>query len=468
MSTPIVALVGRPNVGKSTLFNRIVGQRIAVVHERPGTTRDRLHAQAEWNGVTFTVVDTGGIEVLPETVSAGKRPGPERVLSQDSAPYIPLIRIQAEQAITEADAVVFLTDAAGGLTAADEEVADILRRARCPVFLAANKADNERLRQDALEFYALGLGEVYPVSALHGIGVADLLDDVVEALPSSEVVPEEEGDREAGVKIAIVGRPNVGKSSLLNKLLGEERAIVSPIAGTTRDAIDTHLEWEGTPITLIDTAGIRRRGKIDRGVERYSVLRALKAIQRADVALLMIDGVDGVTAQDAHVAGFILDEWASVVVLVNKWDAVDKDIVEGGRVDATAEYTRWVREALKFLDYVPVLYISALTGRGVSRVIPTALAVQEARFRRVPTGELNRLVQDALARHSPPSKRGKRLKVYYASQPGVDPPTFVFHVNDTELVHFGYERYLENRLREAYEFTGTPLKLVFKPRGRRE
>jgi GTP-binding protein len=468
MSTPIVALVGRPNVGKSTLFNRIVGQRIAVVHERPGTTRDRLHAQAEWNGVTFTVVDTGGIEVLPETVSAGKRPGPERVLSQDSAPYIPLIRIQAEQAITEADAVVFLTDAAGGLTAADEEVADILRRARCPVFLAANKADNERLRQDALEFYALGLGEVYPVSALHGIGVADLLDDVVEALPSSEVVPEEEVDREAGVKIAIVGRPNVGKSSLLNKLLGEERAIVSPIAGTTRDAIDTHLEWEGTPIALIDTAGIRRRGKIDRGVERYSVLRALKAIQRADVALLMIDGVDGVTAQDAHVAGFILDEWASVVVLVNKWDAVDKDIVEGGRVDATAEYTRWVREALKFLDYVPVLYISALTGRGVSRVIPTALAVQEARFRRVPTGELNRLVQDALARHSPPSKRGKRLKVYYASQPGVDPPTFVFHVNDTELVHFGYERYLENRLREAYEFTGTPLKLVFKPRGRRE
>jgi GTP-binding protein len=468
MSTPIVALVGRPNVGKSTLFNRIVGQRIAVVHERPGTTRDRLHAQAEWNGVTFTVVDTGGIEVLPETVSAGKRPGPERVLSQDSAPYIPLIRIQAEQAITEADAVVFLTDAAGGLTAADEEVADILRRARCPVFLAANKADNERLRQDALEFYALGLGEVYPVSALHGIGVADLLDDVVEALPSSEVVPEEEVDREAGVKIAIVGRPNVGKSSLLNKLLGEERAIVSPIAGTTRDAIDTHLEWEGTPIALIDTAGIRRRGKIDRGVERYSVLRALKAIQRADVALLMIDGVDGVTAQDAHVAGFILDEWASVVVLVNKWDAVDKDIVEGGRVDATAEYTRWVREALKFLDYVPVLYISALTGRRVSRVIPTALAVQEARFRRVPTGELNRLVQDALARHSPPSKRGKRLKVYYASQPGVDPPTFVFHVNDTELVHFGYERYLENRLREAYEFTGTPLKLVFKPRGRRE
>ncbi|MBN1810617.1 MAG: ribosome biogenesis GTPase Der [Anaerolineae bacterium] len=463
MSTPIVALVGRPNVGKSTLFNRIVGQRIAVVDDRPGTTRDRLHAQAEWNGVAFTVVDTGGIEVLPETVSAGKRPGPERVLAQDSAPYIPLIRSQAEQAIADADAIIFLTDAASGQTAADEEVADILRRARCPVFLAANKADNERLRQDAIEFYALGLGEIYPVSALHGIGVADLLDDMVEALPSTET-----GAQDETIKLAIVGRPNVGKSSLLNKLLGEERAIVSPIAGTTRDAIDTVLEWEGTPITLIDTAGIRRRGKIEQGVERYSVLRALKAIQRADVALLVIDGVDGVTAQDAHVASFILEEWASVVVLVNKWDAVEKDTADRRRSDPMAEYTKWVREALKFLDYVPVLYISALTGKRVNKVIPEALAVQQARFQRVPTGELNRLVQDALARHAPPSKRGKRLKVYYASQPGVDPPTFVFHVNDTELVHFGYERYLENRLREAYTFTGTPLKLVFKPRGRKE
>ncbi|MFL7791331.1 MAG: ribosome biogenesis GTPase Der [Anaerolineae bacterium] len=462
MTTPIVALVGRPNVGKSTLFNRIVGQRIAVVHEEPGTTRDRLHAQAEWNGVTFTVVDTGGIEVLPETVSAGKRPGPDRVLTQDSAPYIPLIRTQAEQAIADADAVIFITDAASGMTAADEEVADILRHARCPVFLAANKTDNERLRQDALEFYILGLEEVYPISALHGTGVADLLDDVVEALPAVEAEPEEDANQDSRIKIAIVGRPNVGKSSLLNKLLGEERAIVSPIAGTTRDAIDTHLEWEGTPITLIDTAGVRRRGKIEQGVERYSVLRALKAIQRADVALLVIDGVDGVTAQDTHVASLILEEWASVVVLVNKWDAVEKDSY------TMIEYTKWVRQTLKFLDYVPVLYISALTGQRVHKVIPTALTVQEARFKRIPTGELNRLVQDALTRHSPPSKRGRRLKVYYASQPGVDPPTFVFHVNDTELVHFGYERYLENQLRKAYEFTGTPLRLVFKPRGQRE
>jgi GTP-binding protein len=461
MSRPIVALVGRPNVGKSTLFNRIVGQRLAVVHDRPGTTRDRLHASAEWNGVSFTVVDTGGIEILPETVVAGRRPGPERVLAQDSAPFIPLIRAQAEQAIQDADAIIFLTDAASGLTSGDEEVADILRRSRCPVFLAANKADNLRLRQDALEFYALGLETVYPISALHGTGVADLLDHVVEALALSGTQGDDAEDRGAGVKLAIVGRPNVGKSSLLNKLLGEERAIVSPIAGTTRDAIDTYLEWEGTPVTLIDTAGIRRRGKVARGVERYSVLRALRAIQRADVALLLIDGVDGVTAQDTHVASFVLEEWASVVVLINKWDAVEKD------PHTMVEYTKWVRDALRFLDYVPVLFISALTGKRVHKVIPVALAVQEARFLRIPTGELNRLVQDALAHHAPPSKRGRRLKIYYASQPGVDPPTFVFHVNDTELVHFGYERYLENQLRHAYEFPGTPLRLLFRQRERR-
>ncbi len=461
MSTPIVALVGRPNVGKSTLFNRIVGQRLAVVHDQPGTTRDRLHASAEWNSVTFTVVDTGGIEVLPDTVVSGRRPGPERVLAQDSAPFIPLIRAQAEQAIHDADAIIFLTDAASGLTAGDEEVAEILRLSRCPVFLAANKADNANLRQEALEFYALGLEMVYPVSALHGTGVADLLDDVVEMLSPSQLEAEEEKE-DSGLKLAIVGRPNVGKSSLLNKLLGEERAIVSPIAGTTRDAIDTYLEWEGTPVTLIDTAGIRRRGKVERGVEHYSVLRALKAIQRADVALLVIDGVDGVTAQDTHVASFILDEWASVVVVINKWDAVEKD------THTMVEYTGWVRDALRFLDYVPVMFISALTGKRVHKVIPTAMTVQESRSLRIPTGELNRLVQDALARHSPPSKFGKRLKIYYASQPGVDPPTFVFHVNDTELVHFGYERYLENRLREAYEFTGTPLRLIFRQRERRD
>jgi len=457
MGTPIVAIVGRPNVGKSTLFNRIVGRRLAVVDNRPGTTRDRLVASAEWNGVSFTVVDTGGIEVLPDTVISGRRPGPERVLAQDSAPFIPLIRAQAEQAVRDADVIIFVTDAAAGLTPGDSEVVDILRRARCPVFLAANKADNERIRQMVFEFYVTGLGSVHPVSALHGVGVADLLDEIVAALPESEA--EEEDDR---VKIAIVGRPNVGKSSLLNRLLGEERSIVSPIAGTTRDAIDTYLEWEGTPITLIDTAGIRRRGKIERGAEHYSVLRALRALERADVAFLMIDGVEGVTAQDAHVASLILDEWVSTVVLVNKWDVVEKD---AHTIDA---YTEWVREALKFLDYVPVLYISALTGQRVNKVIPAALDVRDARFRRIPTGELNRLVQGALERHSPPSKRGKRLKVFYVSQPKVDPPTFVFHVNDPDLVHFGYERYLENQLRKSYDFPGTPLRFIFRPRGRQQ
>ncbi|MCX7682903.1 MAG: ribosome biogenesis GTPase Der [Anaerolineae bacterium] len=462
MTKPIVAIVGRPNVGKSTLFNRIIGRKLAVVHDEPGTTRDRLHADAEWKNVSFTVVDTGGIEVLPDTVLAGRRPAPERVLAQDSAPFIPLMRAQAEQAIRDADAIIFVTDAAEGPTAGDEEVAEILRHARCPIFLAANKADNPRLRLAAQEFYALGLGTVYPISALHGVGVADLLDDLVEALPPWS----QEEEEEAGVKLAIVGRPNVGKSSLLNRLLGEERAIVSPIPGTTRDAIDTKLEWTtesgSIPLTLIDTAGIRRRGRIEPGVERYSVLRALRAIQRADVALLLLDGVEGVTAQDAHVAGFILDEWVSVVVLVNKWDAVQKD------AQTMAEYTRLVRETLRFLDYVPVLFISALTGQNVNRVIPTALTVHEARFRRIPTSELNDLVQSAVAHHAPPSKQGKRLKIYYVSQPEVAPPTFVFHVNDPELVHFSYERYLENRLREAYPFPGTPLRLIFRGRSKED
>jgi GTP-binding protein len=462
MGKPIVALVGRPNVGKSTLFNRIVGQRLAVVHDQPGTTRDRLHASAEWNGVLFAVVDTGGIEVLPDTVVVGRRPGPERVLAQDSAPFIPLMRAQAEQAIYEADVIIFVTDVISGLTPADEEVAEILRRSRCPVFLAANKADNLRLREAALEFYTLGLEKLYPVSALHGSGVADLLDDVVEAFPGPAEERETSSDEEEGIKLAIVGRPNVGKSSLLNKLLGEERAIVSPIPGTTRDAIDTHLEWEGTPVTLIDTAGIRRPGKVERGVEHFSVLRALRAIQRADAALLVIDGIEGVTAQDTHVASLILEEWASVVVLINKWDAVEKNTY------TMDEYTKWVRGALRFMDYVPVLFISALTGQRVHKVVPTALAVQEARFLRIPTGELNRLVQDALARHAPPSKRGKRLKIYYVSQPGVDPPTFVFHVNDPDLVHFSYERYLENRLRDSHDFSGTPLRLIFRQRDWRE
>lgn len=462
MRKPLVALVGRPNVGKSSLFNRLVGERLAVVDDTPGTTRDRLQADAEWNGVLFTVVDTGGIEVLPERALEGlelRQAKGDRIvelLNVNSALFIREIRAQAEQAIELADAVVMLCDVESGLTAADEEVAKILRRADKPVLLAVNKADNAARREAIYEFYALGLGDPYPISALHGAGVADLLDDLVTALPPA---PGEEEEDES-IKIAIVGRPNVGKSSLLNRLLGQERAIVSPIPGTTRDAIDIHLTYHGMPLTLIDTAGIRRRGRIEPGVEKWSVLRALRAIQRADVALLLIDAVEGITAQDAHVAGMILDERVSVVVVVNKWDAVEKDTY------TMLDYTRRVRAELNFMDYVPVLFISALTGQRVGQILKTAVQVQEERLVRIPTSQLNRLVREAVRRHYPRSKRGKRLKIYYASQVAVDPPTFVFHVNDPELLHFTYARYLENQIRATYPFTGTPLRMSFRKRQR--
>jgi GTP-binding protein len=460
MRKPLVALVGRPNVGKSTLFNRLIGQRLAVVHDAPGTTRDRLQADCEWNGVLFTVVDTGGIEVLPERVldrvdlRSSEGEGAIDLLSKNSALFIREIRAQAELAIQEADAVVMLGDAETGPTSADEEVGDILRRADKPVFLAVNKADNPARRDAALEFYALGLGEPYSISALHGTGVGDLLDDLVAVLPPAPAEEEEDDS----IKIAIVGRPNVGKSSLLNRLLGQERAIVSPIPGTTRDAVDTRLTYYGLPLTLIDTAGIRRRGRIERGVEKWSVLRALRAIQRADVALLLLDAVEGITAQDGHIAGMILDEQVSVVILVNKWDAIEKD------THTMVEYSQRVRAELNFMDYVPLLFISALTGQRVGQVLKTALRVQEERLVRIPTSQLNRLVREAVAHHHPRSKRGKRLKIYYASQVAVDPPTFVFHVNDPDLLHFSYARYLENQVRAAHPFTGTPLRLSFRKR----
>jgi GTP-binding protein len=460
MRKPLVALVGRPNVGKSTLFNRLVGQRLAVVDEAPGTTRDRLQADCEWNGVVFTVVDTGGIEVLPERVLDQvdlRRGGRERVvelLSTNSALFIREIRAQAELAIGEADAVVMLCDAETGLTAADEEVADILRRADKPVLLAVNKTDHATRRDNVYEFFALGLGQPHAISALHGIGVGDLLDELVAAIPPA---PAEEEEDES-IKIAIVGRPNVGKSSLLNRLLGQERAIVSPIPGTTRDAVDTHLTYYGLALTLIDTAGIRRRGRIERGVEKWSVLRALRAIQRADVALLLIDAVEGITAQDTHVAGMILDEQVSAVVAVNKWDAVEKDTY------TMDEYRQRLRAELSFMDYVPVVFISALTGRRVEKLLQTALRVQEERLARIPTSQLNRLVREAVERHYPRSKSGRRLKFYYASQVAVDPPTFVFYVNDPDLLHFTYARYLENQIRAVYPFAGTPLRLSFRSR----
>jgi GTP-binding protein len=457
MPVPVVALVGRPNVGKSTLFNRLAEERLAVVDETPGTTRDRLVADADWAGVNFTVVDTGGID--PREISSG---GDRQPLSTGSAEFIDQIRAQAEVAIREADAVLFVTDADSGVTPADREVAQILRRYQTerdgklfpPVLLVVNKADSEARRLQALQFYELGIGDPYPISALHGTGTGDLLDALVEALGTGEA--EEEEDE--SVKIAIVGKPNVGKSSLLNRILGEERAIVSPIPGTTRDAIDTRLEYGGLPVTLIDTAGIRRRGRIDPGVEKYSVLRSLRAIERSDVSLLVVDATSGLTAQDAHIAGFILDAWKSAVVVVNKWDAIPKD---SSTMD---QFTRQVRQVLNFLDYVPVLFISAKTGQRVDQVLPLALRVQEERVLHLPTSQLNQVLQKAQSAQPGTTKAGRQLKIYYGTQVRSDPPTFLVYVNDPRLAHFSYLRYLENRIRAAHPFLGTPIRLVLKAR----
>ncbi len=451
MSKPIVAIVGRPNVGKSTLFNRLVGERLAVVADRPGTTRDRLMAEADWGGRTFDVVDTGGIDPT--------KPGVDEPLSLDSADYIVEIRAQAEMAASGADAILLLVDGETGPIPADREVADLLRRrirsdSGISVLLVVNKCDNANRREQAAEFFELGLGNPVPISALHGTGTGDLLDRLVAALPPAPEA-EEDDDR---VGIAIIGRPNVGKSSLLNLLLGEERVLVSPIPGTTRDAVDTHIDFEDVPITLIDTAGIRRRGKVEPGVEKYSVLRALKAMERANVVLMLVDASQGVTAQDAHVAGMAIEKLKSAVVLVNKWD-----LIPTAQADK-ADFTLHIRQELKFLDYVPVLFISALTGQGVDEVLPLALEVHEERLRRIPTSDVNRLLQDAIERHAPPTQSGRRLKLFYASQVRSDPPTFVFHVNDPKLVHFTYERFLENQIRARYGFLGTPLRLSFRAR----
>lgn len=445
---PLVALVGRPNVGKSTLFNRLVGRRLAVVSEVAGTTRDRLYAEAEWIGYTFTVVDTGGIEV-----EEGRNTAP---LSEDSERFLPLIRQQARIAIQDADVIVQVVDGQVGITAADREVADILRPSRKPIIIAANKLESTRLWDTVYEFYELALGEVFPVSALHGSGVGDLLDAIVAALPH---LPEADAEEEEeSIRVALLGRPNVGKSTLLNRLLGEERAIVSPIAGTTRDAIDSKLKWHGQTFTLVDTAGIRRRGKIDPGVEKYSVLRSIKALDRADVALLLIDGVEGVTAQDTHIAGMLAEEDAGIIVLVNKWDAVEKD------THTLHEYEAKIRQELNFMPYVPVLFISAETGQRVHKILPEVVAVNEFRHLRISTGQLNKLLRDAITRHPPPNRGGVRVKFFYATQVAVTPPTFVFFVNKPDWVHFGYQRFLENRLREEFEFRGTPIRLVFRAR----
>jgi GTP-binding protein len=457
MPKPIVALVGRPNVGKSTLFNRLIGERLAIVDDTPGTTRDRLFGEVEWNGRAFHIVDTGGID--PTHGGGAKAP-----LSVGSADFIKEIRQQAKVAIDEADAVLFINDGETGVTAPDLEVAQILRRSQKklpdgtvwpPIFVVVNKTESKGRRDEAAQFYELGLGDPYPVSAVHGTGTGDLLDALVASFPEQAAEEEDES-----IKIAIVGKPNAGKSSLLNKLVGEERAIVSPIPGTTRDATDTKIEFNGLPITLIDTAGIRKRGKIEPGVEQFSVLRSFKAIERADVALLMIDATTGITSQDAHIAGFILEEWKSCVVIVNKWDAVEKDAF------TMEEYTRKIRADLNFMDYVPLLFISAKTGQRIDQVLPMALRVQEERLARLTTSKINEVIHRAQDAHPHPSHAGRQLKMFYGTQVRSDPPTFMIYVNDPKLMHFSYLRYLENQIRAEYGFLGTPIRIVTK--GRRD
>lgn len=443
---PIVAIVGRPNVGKSTFFNRLIGQRKAIVEDLPGTTRDRLYGDSDWNGRVFTVVDTAGLLFEEE---------------DESAPLVEIarrVREQAEMAIAEADVIVFMVDAIEGLTTADSDVAEVLRGTYKPVILAANKADNQERALNAVEFYALNLGEPIPMSAYHGIGTGDVLDRVAELLP---VVEEE--DAEAAVKVAIVGRPNVGKSSLLNRLLGQERSVVSAVPGTTRDSIDTPIEYGGSQMLLIDTAGIRRRGKVERGIERYSVMRALRAVERADVALLLIDAEEGVTAQDTHVAGMILEQLKGVAILVNKWDLIIKDN------ETFNAFTRHVRDQFNFIPYAPLLFISAKDGQRVDKVLPLALEIAQERQRRIPTSELNTLLREAAYDHPPTAvHKGAHLRIYYATQPQVAPPVFLFFANNADEIHWGYARYLENRIREKYGFTGTPIKIVFRSRDEKD
>lgn len=447
---PIVALVGRPNVGKSTLFNRLIGQRLAITDEIPGTTRDRLMADSEWSGQFFQVIDTGGIEVYQPKGSRNESP-----LAEGSIEFVEQIKSQAMIAIHDADVIVMLVDIVYGITGADEEIAEILRRTHKPVIIAANKADDLKYEKDAFEFYSLGLGVVVPISAIHGLGVGDLLDEIANELKQISQ-QDEEAEEDEHLRIAIVGRPNAGKSTLLNALIGEERSIVSPVAGTTRDAIDTTITWHNSPVTLIDTAGMRRRGRIEPGVEKYSVVRAMKAIERAHVALLIVDAVEGVTDQDEHIAGYVIDEYRSLVIVVNKWDAIEKDSMTMTNV------LKKVRERLHFVDHAPVIFISALSGQRIHQVLEKANEIFEGRFVRIPTGELNRILRAALERHQPPARGTKRLKIFYGTQVRTNPPVFLFHVNDKKLLHFSYKRYLENCIRAEYPFEGTPIRLSFR------
>ncbi len=435
MNKTLVAIVGRQNVGKSTLLNRVAGKRLAIVEDLPGTTRDRVFAGVSWRGFEFTLVDTGGLE-----------PGAVSVMALD-------VKEQVEVAITEADVIIFLVDVKSGVIPSDFEVSDMLRRVSKPVILVANKADNPRLTAVAVEFYQLGLGEPMVISAHHGLGIPELLDRVVSLLP-----PAPPAEAESGIlKIAIVGRPNVGKSMLLNALVGEKRAIVHEVPGTTRDAVDTLFEFDGHEMLLIDTAGIRRRGRLGRGIEFYSVIRSLRAIDRADVVLLVMDASELVTAQDMHVAGYIQQAVKGVVLVVNKWDLVTEKNQD--------EWNTAIRGQFKFMAYAPVLYLSAKFGQGVAQILPQASRIYQERLKRLPTARVNNVIQQAIAGHNLPRIGRRRLKILYVTQTEVSPPTFVFFVNDAKIIHFSYQRFLENKLREAFGFAGTPIRLTFKSRG---
>ena len=441
MAKPIVAIVGRPNVGKSQLFNRLAGKRLSIVEDTPGITRDRLYADSEWRGRTFQVVDTGGIE--PSTDNE----------------ILKFMRMQAEAAINAADVIVLMTDLHSGITATDEAVAAMLRRSRKPIILAVNKCDRPGTEPpEFYEFFNLGLGEPFAISALHGYGTGDLLDACYEHFP------EEDEDEAAGraIKVAVIGKPNVGKSSLINQILGETRVIVSNIAGTTRDSVDTAFENEKGNYLLIDTAGIRKRSKVDERVEKFSVMRSLMAIERADVCVVMIDATEGVTEQDTKIAGEAHDAGKACIIVVNKWDLVEKD---GKTME---QYTRRVREGLAYMPYAPVLFLSAMTGQRVPKLFDTINAVYEQNGRRIPTGQLNSLLAEATARVQPPTDKGRRLKIYYMTQSGVRPPTFVCFCNDARLFHFSYQRYLENQIREVYGLDGTPIRMIIRERGDKE
>jgi len=435
VSKPVVAIVGRQNVGKSTLLNRLAGERLAIVADLPGTTRDRILVDVSWRGAGFTLVDTGGIEVKPD------------------CPVARRVRQQVETAIAEADVIIFLVDVRDGVVPSDLEIADMLRSSSKPVIVAANKADNAKLEAEAVEFYELGMGEPVAISAYHGRATAELMDRVTSLLPAlSPVEPEPDI-----MRVAIVGRPNVGKSMLVNAILGRERAIVDRAPGTTRDALDTLFDFGGQNVLLIDTAGVRRRGRLGVGVERYSVIRALRAINRCDVGVLVVDASELLTAQDMHIAGYIQEATKGIVLVVNKWD-----LVQGG---STTDCDRYIRSELKFMSYAPILYASAKFGHGVDRIMPRVCEVYRERRKRLTTAVVNSVVQQAVAAHGLPRSGRNRLKILYATQAEVNPPTFVFFVNDASLLHFSYRRYLENKLRQSFGFAGTPFRLIFKTRG---